>query len=420
MYSYVKMMETFVDIKDKFEEVKIPEQYKPLIVFDEEFERLLAYWEWKLLTDDELIERGGYFSKINNEETFHSIICKSTGNILSKKRSKKTSEYFKKRLYSTGYATHGLFPYRGKFHPQMIKAILNATGIKRNEIVLDPMCGSGTLNVEASLIGVNSIGFDKNPFAAFMAKVKTESLKLERSVLKEKLDKCQDYFSKFNNQTISIIELIKSDNDEDKVNRLCLLSYLDAIGFSRRVKAPVKKLFPNVYNRYLNQVYNFLKVKDKLGMKFGKSSIKHGDAMDLGDLKSNSIDGIITSPPYSFAIDYAYNDRPQIEFLGYDVNKIKEEMIGLKGRTKEDKLKIYFSNMDNIISEMKRVLKSQKFLTIIIGSNTKQTGGIKLEKKIIKSAEDKDLNLKKEIDKSIKGIRNTMETEKILIFRKES
>ena len=53
---------------------------------------------------------------------------------------------------------------------------MNILSIKEGEIVLDSMCGSGTLNVEAALIGVNSIGLDKNPFASFMSKVKLESL----------------------------------------------------------------------------------------------------------------------------------------------------------------------------------------------------------------------------------------------------
>ena len=47
------------------------------------------------------------------------------------------------------------------------------------------MCGSGTLNVEAALIGVNSIGLDKNPFASFMSKVKLESLSLDSELLNE-------------------------------------------------------------------------------------------------------------------------------------------------------------------------------------------------------------------------------------------
>ena len=35
--------------------------------------------------------------------------------------------------------THGLFPYRGKFHPQLIRALLNILKVKKGDVVLDPM-----------------------------------------------------------------------------------------------------------------------------------------------------------------------------------------------------------------------------------------------------------------------------------------
>jgi tRNA G10 N-methylase Trm11 len=54
----------------------------------------------------------------------------------------------------------------------MIKAIMNIIGLKKNDIVLDPMCGSGTTNVEAALMGINSVGVDISPFCILMASVK--------------------------------------------------------------------------------------------------------------------------------------------------------------------------------------------------------------------------------------------------------
>ncbi len=65
-----------------------------------------------------------------------------------------------------------VFPLQSKFHPQMIKAIMNIIGLKKNDIVLDPMCGSGTTNVEAALMGINSVGVDISPFCILMASVK--------------------------------------------------------------------------------------------------------------------------------------------------------------------------------------------------------------------------------------------------------
>lgn len=132
----------------------------------------------------------------------------------------------------------------------------------------------------------------------------------------------------------------------------------------------------------------------------------------------SSIDCVITSPPYSFAIDYAENDAPQLEFLGYNVDKLRSEMIGLAGKTKSEKLIRYFEDMKTVIQEIVRVLKPQKFAIFIIGSNTNQTGGIRLEQTIIDYFEKSHAPLVRSILKPIKGMRNTMKDEYILIFKK--
>ena len=45
---------------------------------------------------------------------------------------------------STRYSAHGLHEYKGKFNPQIVRAILNILGIPVGSRVLDPFCGSGT------------------------------------------------------------------------------------------------------------------------------------------------------------------------------------------------------------------------------------------------------------------------------------
>ena len=130
------------------------------------------------------------------------------------------------------------------------------------------------------------------------------------------------------------------------------------------------------------------------------------------------MDGIITSPPYSFAIDYVKNDEAQLNYLGYDVNIIRNHMIGLNGRNKDERLANYFRDMDTVCSEIARVLKNNKFFVMIIGSNTNQTGGIRLEDRLTESCRKYQLFLVKSILKPIKGMRNTMKDEYILFFQK--
>jgi len=399
-------------------EMLFPKGFELLPSVTEIFELEFAYYESKILTKEDLIKRGAYFKSIDGIETIHSKICKETSKALFENRSKSTISYFMNGLYSTGYATHGLFPYRGKFHPQMIKALMNILGIKEGKIVLDPMCGSGTLNAEASLIDINSIGIDKNPFACFMSKVKLESLSLDLELLDEMSKNLKKVSNDFLKTKHVKEKLLFSEDEKSKIKRLFLLAFLDSMGYARRTAKSITQLFPQVLNRYIKQVRSFLVISRKLNLKLGKGKTEFGDARDLSMIKDASVDGVITSPPYSFAIDYAENDRPQLEYLGFDVDKLKSKMIGLTGKTRKEKLQRYFDDMNRVMSEISRVLKTGKYAVTIIGSNDIQTGGIRLENKIKEFGSTHGLNLVREIRKPIKGIRNTMHEEFVLIFRK--
>lgn len=70
------------------------------------------------------------------------------------------------------YVTHGIHPYKGKFYPQLAKALFNSAKLEPGSTVLDPFCGSGTVLLEAALSGCNAVGFDVNPVAVSTAAAK--------------------------------------------------------------------------------------------------------------------------------------------------------------------------------------------------------------------------------------------------------
>lgn len=67
--------------------------------------------------------------------------------------------------------THYLFRYPAKFHPPVVRALLD-TYTRKGQLVLDPFCGSGTLLVEAKASGRSSIGVDIDPVAVLVAQAK--------------------------------------------------------------------------------------------------------------------------------------------------------------------------------------------------------------------------------------------------------
>ncbi|HKP45554.1 MAG TPA: site-specific DNA-methyltransferase, partial [Pyrinomonadaceae bacterium] len=73
------------------------------------------------------------------------------------------------------YLTHNFHPYPAKFVPQIPRRIIEALS-RKDEIVIDPFCGSGTTLVEANLLGRHGIGFDSNALAVLISRVKTTAL----------------------------------------------------------------------------------------------------------------------------------------------------------------------------------------------------------------------------------------------------
>ena len=402
-----------------------PKGYELLPGLNNIYELELALAEAKALSKEELVERGAYFKTIAGVETNHSVLCSGLP-LQVGKSSFRLRAFFETYRYKTSYATHGLFPYRGKFHPQLIKAIINIIGVQRGDLLLDPMTGSATTNIEASLIGIDSIGFDMNPFAVFMGKAKAQGLGLSQGQISEFRSSAESAF-----ETISLAGSQKSldENGEtrsrDGVHPILMLAYLDALGYSRRVKTKkLPELLPIVLERYMASISNFIEARDKLGLSLGKITLSGTDARGYPEVRAGSVDAVITSPPYSFAIDYLKGDKLQLEFLGYDVGSLRSNMIGLRGSDLRSQVFAYLEDMNRVLSEVSRVLKRQGYAVIIVGSNTVQRSkieeavGLRLEDELVSLGQKNGLRMVQRFERPIEGVQNVMRSEHILFLRK--
>ena len=68
--------------------------------------------------------------------------------------------------------THYVFRYPAKFHPPVARALIERFTVL-GDTVLDPFCGSGTIAVEARVLGRHSIVSDVDPVAVFVSRSKT-------------------------------------------------------------------------------------------------------------------------------------------------------------------------------------------------------------------------------------------------------
>jgi hypothetical protein len=422
--------------QESFIDVLFGPEYELLPQVSQRYEIDLAYGEKQSLSEEELVRRSAYFYKVGGQITHHYHVCQHRP-VQVDPDLKHRQNFFDANAYGVGYATHGLFPYRGKFHPQMIKGIMNIIGLKAGDTVLDPMAGCGTTLIEASIIGINSVGVELSPFACLMARAKLAGLSMDCSGFVKLMGMTEKVFAHFAAERKTVDSLFDWPEDNESAvalkelegsearKELVLLAFLDTMGYATRRKTKsAEQLFPTVLGRYLAAVQEFNQVREELGLVLGKSRVICGDARSL-DLPDESINGVIFSPPYSFAIDYVANDELQLKYLGLDPAGLAARMVGLiggHGRTLTERIKNrvehYFKDMNRIIGECARVMRRGACCVIVIGSNTNQTGGIRLEEKMIEFAQAHGMPVHKVITREIEGIRNTMREEYILIFRK--
>lgn len=87
--------------------------------------------------------------------------------------------------YQADRASHLLHPYPAKLLPHIPYFLLqNELLAKKDDLVVDPFSGSGSVLVEAMLSGRNSVGADCNPMARLISRVKTTPL-LENTITKK-------------------------------------------------------------------------------------------------------------------------------------------------------------------------------------------------------------------------------------------
>lgn len=145
----------------------------PKAVLSETTKGLSLSGEFDLNTVRRLVYFAGISDGVEYTSTTQSLLESVNG-----KRSNRQS---------TRYSAHGLHEYKGKFNPQIVRAILNILDIPVGSRVLDPFCGSGTSLLECVHLGMNAIGTDINPLAVFIANAKLAAITIPAAALRANL-----------------------------------------------------------------------------------------------------------------------------------------------------------------------------------------------------------------------------------------
>ncbi len=317
----------------------------------------------------------------------------------------------------TTYLTHSLHPYPAKFPPQLPKKILESYSVK-GQTVLDPFCGSGTTLIEARIFGANAIGVDVNGLSVLLSQVKATPLskeqlanienfivEMERTIFEwnfngrpnitvKEIEGRDHWFQKNVSEEITfLLNKISQQCDNDVQNFLKIVLSSIIVRVSNQESdtrfAAIQKNIPDcltleLFCKRAREYTMRMKEFSELVQKNTELHVINADSRNLNFIADNSIDIIITSPPYANTYDYYLYHKFRKRWLDLDVkfaqyNEIgsRREYSSLKGKKEkwnEDLIKCF--------REMQRVLKSKHLAFIVIGDSVINKELIQIDKEI--------------------------------------
>jgi hypothetical protein len=291
-----------------------------------------------------------------------------------------------KNRQATRYSAHGLHEYKGKFNPQIARAILNIFDVRPSQRVLDPFCGSGTTLVECAHRGASGYGTDLNPFAVYLANAKLLALSTPVAALRTTLQLISRSFSRtkrwtttikkdvrgaylrawFDLEILQIIEIvakrIKAEAGDLAPIFLSIASNLlrdyslqDPYDLRiRRRKSPLPETpfidaFLSVAERFLERLGSAQSV---LGAKQRVGGATLCDVTALAKTKSRQLfDAALTSPPYAMALPYIDTQRLSLVWLDLltadRILGLESELIGSRELRGSDRREIVAQMNEN-------------------------------------------------------------------------
>jgi DNA modification methylase len=367
--------------------------------------------------------------------------------------------------------------YSSKFVEDCLKAHLRSKSTREGSpCVLDPFAGVGTTLFTAVTNGYDTVGFEINPWAALACEVKLRAPIIEV----KRLGKYLSAYESFTGQKRRHLDSLRPEGFKSRIPFFSpaveqqVLTFLD---FVRGIRQPevadiFRVAFGSVMVSFSNYTYEpslgsrpgagkplidqadvrsiilrklnvmradivWLQEKTRGVSQLGSGRIFNMDFMDCESvLNANSIDLMVTSPPYMNNYHYVRNTRPQLFWLSYvsssdQLRTLEEHNLGkswqaVRGResvhidfdhpgierilnrlseTRRDRgayggrgwanyVTAYFNDSFRFLKTLKRVLRRGGIGVIVIGNSIIQGHEIKTEVALAELAEEIGLEVK--------------------------
>jgi len=310
-----------------------------------------------------------------------------------------------------GHSLHKLCSRTGCFSPAFARYFVWKYS-KPLDKILDPFSGKGTVPLESCVTGRVGIGNDIAPEAYILTQAKVRPLPLKKVksylvFLKNKIsnidvsiteaDQVSVYFHKDTFKQILALKefLIDRNSDEDIFIKALMCGIIHGSS-NVSLSVPCSHSFsmsPEYVKKYANRhglirpkrdIIECLEKKaenvlsDPLPKIKGKAYCEDARKLPLND---ESIDLIITSPPYFDRQTYAWDNWLRLWFLGYDYREVRKKLIQTSSISK------YTIFMKDCIAEMYRVLKNNSVCVIVVGDVNLRGKKIKTAELLVEPAE---------------------------------
>ncbi|MEO0261460.1 MAG: DNA methyltransferase [candidate division WOR-3 bacterium] len=252
---------------------------------------------------------------------------------------------FKDTLAS--YGIYGIHPYPAMFHFLVVRKLIKKFS-KKNDWILDPFMGSGVVAGECLISGRNFVGYDINPLGVLISKVRTTPISC--GILLEELQNILNIFKQkkpedieFHNihywfdeevmKSLSKLRQVIFEIKDEKIKNFFKIVFSETV---KRVSKAKFDEFKLIRKKEKNNNYDVLKIFSDISLKnigllseFYKKfpptkvilKLEERNILDGIPLKDNSIDLVITSPPYGDSrttVAYGQFSKLPLRWLGID------------------------------------------------------------------------------------------------------
>lgn len=356
----------------------------------------------------------------------------------------------------TVYLSHNYLRYIGKFTPQLPHQFIESY-TKPGDLVVDPMCGSGTTLIEAMRLGRKAYGTDINDVALMTSRavttfIDTETLRaaveefnifaqdLSPKPLPKKLSvPMQEVLHYYDHDALSellqIQEYIDQMEHVDMQNffQLALLSILRQVS-----KANVKKMNTEIDSNktvkpvrptYLKQLEHMSKINDLCVSKGLLDKSKNVEvtkslANNTG-LDDATADLVVLHPPYLSGTAFSETAQLQLAWLKINHKDLRKIELAMRGSYFHvpNGLQKYLVGWNHILKEAYRVLKPGGYCACVIGDGSINYTRIPLSPITVEFGKDNEFQVEK-VAKNLlnhntgRTLNKKMKFQEIIILRK--